>query len=128
LPYGKDTGRIEQFDFEEMPHAPVHQDYLWGNPAFICAVLLAQAFNEERWQMRPGTVLDVGGLPVHSYRENGELQVKPCAEVWLTVDAIEAILDQGLIPLASVKGRDDARLVRFQSLAGPLRPLAGRWS
>jgi type VI secretion system protein ImpC len=128
LPYGKDTDRTERFDFEEMPQTPVHEDYLWGNPAFACAVLLAQAFNEEGWQMRPGTALDVGGLPVHSYSENGELQVKPCAEVWLTVDAIEAILEQGLMPFASVKGGDAARLVRFQSLADPLRPLAGRWS
>lgn len=127
LPYGKETDRTEVVDFEEMPQTPVHEDYLWGNPAFACAVLLAQAFSEEGWQMRPGTVVEIDGLPVHCYKESGEMQAKPCAEVLLTEDAIEGILDQGLMPFASLKGRDAARLVRFQSIAYPLKALAGRW-
>jgi hypothetical protein len=32
------------------------------------------------------------------------------------------------MPLVSLKGRDAVRLVRFQSIAQPLRALAGRWS
>ncbi|MDT8274053.1 MAG: type VI secretion system contractile sheath large subunit, partial [Desulfomonilia bacterium] len=34
LPYGPDTEPIEGFDFEEMAGDPVHEHYLWGNPAF----------------------------------------------------------------------------------------------
>jgi hypothetical protein len=33
-----------------------------------------------------------------------------------------------LIPLVSFKNRDSVRLARFQSVATPLRPLAGRWA
>ena len=33
LPYGKNTVPLESFDFEEFPEPPVHEDYLWGNPA-----------------------------------------------------------------------------------------------
>ncbi|MEO8367783.1 MAG: type VI secretion system contractile sheath large subunit, partial [Candidatus Solibacter sp.] len=36
LPYGKKTVTTERFEFEEMPGAPAHGHYLWGNPAFAC--------------------------------------------------------------------------------------------
>ena len=128
LPYGKETDPAELFDFEEMPQPPVHEDYLWGNPAFACAALLAQAFSKEGWHMRPGTIREIDGLALHAYQENGESCVKPCAEVLLTEDAAEKILDQGMMPLASLKGRDAVRLIRFQSIADPPSALAGRWS
>ena len=128
LPYGKETDAAELFDFEEMPLPPVHEDYLWGNPAFACASLLAQAFSEEGWHMHPGTIREIHGLALHTYQENEESCVTSCAEVLLTEDAAEKILDQGLMPLASLKGRDAVRLIRFQSIADPPQALAGRWS
>src|SRR5215472_4926358 len=72
LPYGKETDPAELFDFEEMPQSTAHEDYLWGNPAFVCAALLAQAFSKEGWRMRPGTIRQIDGLPLHAYQENGE--------------------------------------------------------
>ena len=128
LPYGKETDPAELFGFEEMPQPPVHEDYLWGNPAFACAVLLAQAFNKDGWHMRPGAVREIGGLALHIYQENDESCAKPCAEVLLTEDAVEKILDQGLMPLVSLKGRDAVRLIRFQSITDPPRAHAGRWT
>lgn len=127
LPYGKETYPTEQFDFEEMPGGPVHQDYLWGNPAFACACLLGEAFSRYGWSLRPGQVRELDGLPTHVYVEAGEPVVKPCAEVLLTERAAEAILDRGPMPLVSVRGRDAARLFRFQSMADPAASLAGRW-
>ncbi len=128
LPYGKDTEPTEQFDFEEMSTPPAHEDYLWGNPAFACVLLLAEAFSEYGWELRPGVYREVGGLPLHIYKSDGESQVKPCAEVLLTELAAERILEKGLMPLVSLKGQDAVRLVRFESLADPLAPLSGRWS
>jgi type VI secretion system protein ImpC len=128
LPYGKKTDAIESFDFEEMPGTPVHEDYLWGNSAFACCLLLAQSFSEEEWEMRPGIISEIERLPLHVYDHDGESELKPCAEALLTEDAAEQMLENGLMPLASLKGRDAARLVRFQSIAAPLRPLAGRWA
>ncbi len=127
LPYGKQTSPLESFDFEEFPGAPVHEDYLWGNPAFVVALLLAQSFAESKWKMRPGSVSSLTGLPLHLYRHNGDSEVKPCAEVLLIDDAVDCILSAGLMPLVSFKARDEVRLARFQSIADPPHALAGRW-
>jgi len=128
LPYGHDTDAAETFDFQEMEQAPVHQNYLWGNPSLACACLLAQAFSTQGWDMKPGDEHDVDGLPLHVYELHGSPALKPCAEVLLNDRAVDAILDAGIMPLATLKDTDTARLVRFQSLASPLAPLAGRWN
>ena len=127
LPYGKKTDQVESFDFEEMPGAPGHREYLWGNPAFACVQLLAEAFANDGWEMRPGKYAQIDRLPVHVYQAGGEKHAKPCAEVLLTERDIEWILDQGYMALASIRGRDAVRLVRFQSIAKPPARLSGRW-
>jgi type VI secretion system protein ImpC len=128
LPYGAKTDSVESFAFEEMTPESGHEDYLWGNPAFAVALLLAQAFSEAGWDMRPGSHAEIDRLPLHVYEQEGESVLKPCAEALLTEDAAEQILDHGLMPLVSLKGQDVARLVRFQSIARPPRVLAGRWA
>ena len=127
LPYGAETSPLESFEFEEFSGLPSHNGYLWGNPAFAVGMLLGQSFNEAGWEMRPGNLSQVENLPLHTYRVDGDSQLKPCAEVLLTEEAVERILDQGLIPLVSYKGRDAVRVGRFQSIADPQSPLAGRW-
>lgn len=127
LPYGKETHPLESFAFEEMSGAPVHQHYLWGNPAFACAWLLGRAFSSEGWDLRPGAQREIKGLPLHVYVEDGEQQLKPCAEVLMTEREADELLEQGFMPLASLKNQDAALLVRFQSIADPAAPLAGRW-
>jgi len=128
LPYGRKTAPVESFDFEEMPDSPPHEDYLWGNPAFACVLLLAQSFSEDEWEMRPGSISEIDGLPLHVYEQGGESELKPCAEALMTENAANRMLENGLMPLASLKGRDAVRLARFQSIAEPLRGLAGPWS
>jgi len=128
LPYGKKTSPLESFDFEEFPELPVHEDYLWGNPAFAVALLLAQSFLDAGWEMRAGSATEVDKLPLHVYRRDAQPESKPCAEVLLTEDAAERIVEEGLIPMVSFKDGDLVRVVRFQSIAEPPRALAGRWS
>lgn len=128
LPYGRETSAADSFDFEEFPAGPTHSDYLWGNPAFAVALLLGRSFNESGWQMQLGSVSQLENLPLHAYRSiEGELQAKPCGEALLTEEAVERILDRGLIPLVSYKGRDSVQVGRFQSISEPVRPLRGRW-
>ena len=127
LPYGADTDPTERFEFEEMEASPEHNHYLWGNPALACAYLLAQAFSQDGWDLRPGIVQEIENLPLHVYREQGESRITPCAEVLLTEQAAEKILDKGLIPLLSFKNQDRIRLARFQSLTDPPSPLVGAW-
>ena len=127
LPYGKDTDPVDCFDFEEMSDNSVHGEYLWGNPAFICALLLAQAFSRDGWNLRPGSIQTVQDLPLHIYKEQGTSVAKPCAEAVLTERALEKMLALGVMPLLSYKNQDSARLARFQSVGDPLAQLKGRW-
>ena len=123
LPYGKDTGSIESFPFEEMPRSE-HGSYLWGNPAFFCAYLLGKSFLEQGWGMSR-LERRIDGLPMHVYREDGEPVAKPCAEILMTEKDATSLLDAGFMPVASLKHEPAAMIVRFQSIALPLAPLAG---
>ena len=127
LPYGRDASVTEAFEFEELPPDAPHEAYLWGNPAFACALLLGEAFNRAGWGLRPGMIQDIGSMPAHVYSEDGEGRLQPCAEVLLRDRAIERILGAGVMPLLSLPDSDKVRLGRFQSLAEPTTALAGRW-
>jgi len=127
LPYGKDTAPTESFAFEEMPGARAHEDYLWGNPAVACACLLGQTFQEYGWEMRPGLIRELTGLPLHAYAEGDEWTAKPCSEVQLSDEAYEAILQEGLTPLVWMKGADRILVPRLQSVSDPAYTLAGPW-
>ncbi len=126
LPYGKKTSPVESFEFEEMPESD-HAAYLWGNPAFACAYLLGKTFLHEGWDMRPGAIRQIGDLPLHVYQEDGEPTAKPCAETLMTEKQSGLLMEQGFMPLASLKGTDSILLVRFQSISDPAAALGGRW-
>ncbi|MHC5060823.1 MAG: type VI secretion system contractile sheath domain-containing protein [Planctomycetota bacterium] len=127
LPYGKETEPIDRFDFEEITSAVNHEEYLWGNPAAVCACLLAEAYRELGWSFTRGLGCELGQLPMHIYKSGGEKHITPCAEAFLTERAMQVLIDKGLMPLISIKGRDAVLLARFQSIAEPLAPLSGSW-
>jgi type VI secretion system protein ImpC len=127
LPYGKDTSPLESFDFEELPDRPAHEDYLWGNGALAAALLLGRSFTESGWQMSAGRAAEIDRLPLHFEMTGGESRAKPCAEALLTEETLGAMIEAGFMPLVSFKNRDSVRLARFQSIADPVRALAGRW-
>jgi type VI secretion system protein ImpC len=107
LPYGARTSAIDAFPFEEMPAAPVHANYLWGNPALAFLTLLTA-----------GGALNLEGLPLHAYQHEGEWQMTPCAEVWLTETQVLALIDLGLMPLVSFRDSDRVRLAGFRAING----------
>lgn len=113
LPYGKDTSPIDSFAFEEMP-LHEHTNYLWGNPAILCASLLSGA----------ATTRKVDGLPLHIYKDGLESIAKPCAEVMLSESEVEFLLENGVMPVASMRDQDAAVLMRLQSIADPPTALA----
>jgi type VI secretion system protein ImpC len=69
---------------------------------------------------------EIGGLPVHSFEADGDTEVKPCAEAWLTDRAADAILARGLMPVLSVRGSDSALLVSLRAISDPASPLKFR--
>ena len=127
LPYGKKTSAVETFEFEEMPESR-HTDYLWGNGAMVGACLLGYAFRKQGWEMRPGSFRQLTGLPLHVYTENGQTELKPCAEILMSETDAETLMESGFMPLASLKEQDAVLLVRFQSMADPPKALPGRWT
>jgi len=124
LPYGRDTQPIETFPFEEMPEAE-HSAYLWGSPVFVFAYLAGASFLKHGWNAGQRLERRIGGLPLHTYRTDMETVAQPCAEVLMTEREAERILEQGFMPLASLKETDAALIVRFQSIAQPATALAG---
>ncbi len=126
LPYGHDSDEIDSFDFEEL-EASEHESFLWVNPTLACGRLLAQSFTEYGWNMSPDSNTDIGELPAYSYQQDGEQKMMPCAELLLPERSAEAILKLGIMPIVSFRNRDMARLLRFQSIASPLRALSGPW-
>ncbi|MBK8535880.1 MAG: type VI secretion system contractile sheath large subunit [Candidatus Competibacteraceae bacterium] len=127
MPYGRKADPIEASAFEEMPMGRDPGAYLWGNPALVCARLIADAFAENGWEFSPGAVLDVEDLPMHIYEEAGERVMQPATEVLLGERAMSAILARGIMPLLGQRQRNAVRLARFQSLADPPVALAGAW-
>jgi type VI secretion system protein ImpC len=107
LPYGERTSAIQSFPFEEMPGAPVHAHFLWGNPALAFLALLTA-----------DGALNLEGLPVHTYEYEGEWHMSPCSEVWMTETQIPALIDLGMMPLVSFRDSDRARLAGFRAING----------
>lgn len=116
LPYGAENP-VDALSFEELEAgASPHESFLWGHPAFPCALVASTPV--ERGQLAPsqGTI---GQLPVHVIRGNAEADALPCAEVLLTPRVVTHLLALGLTPLASQRGGDAIRIARLQSIADP---------
>lgn len=129
LPYGKATDPVSAFSFEELDGPRQHEDFSWDNPVYALTRLAGEAFADDGWEMDTAGYLEVGPLPSYVFRdENGESKQLPCAEVMLTESAASALLARGIMPMLSYRNRDAARLLRWQSVAAPARPLAGVFS
>jgi type VI secretion system protein ImpC len=122
-PYGKGSDPIDAFPFEEMAGGAAHECFLWGNGAFVAAHVLVEQFCAEGWQMTFGGPGELDGLPVFKFAEGSETRVKPCAEAWLSERAGERIVERGVMPLLSVKGRGSVRLPGLPSVAQPVAAL-----
>jgi type VI secretion system protein ImpC len=127
-PYGAETDPIESFPFEEIATATDHEAYVWGNGALACALVLAGAFEQGGWDLKPESAAEIRGLPTHLVKDGLETRVTPPSEVVLAVRAAERLLEAGLVPVLSLKGSDSVRVARLQAIAKPLRALAGRWA
>jgi predicted component of type VI protein secretion system len=129
LPYGKNADPIDGFDFAEQTQPPSSERYLWGSAALAVAQLLAQSFQGAGgWDFQPGDEAVIDDLPVHVIKSDGESVQMPSAQAWLPESKIDALIKEGVIPVAPLQGRGEVRLPRFQSIASPAKALLGRWA
>lgn len=128
VPYGADSDPAESFEFEEFTDAVPHEDFVWANPSFICAVLLAQSYRAYGWDMGDALMRDLDRLPIYHYVDDGEKKMKPCAESLMTEAISEKLLENGLMPLISFKDSDRVRIASYRSAASPAASLGGRWN
>jgi pilus assembly protein FimV len=126
-PYGAKSEPIYEFDFEEFTEAEGLSGLLWANPVALVVILLAQTFRKTGPSMGLGQVMSLGGMPYHYVKDRyGDQVALPCTERNLTQARTQGVITRGLMPVVSVKGRDEVRLASFQSLAGAT--VLGPWS
>lgn len=119
-PYGKKAAPVKLFSFEEMSQPPQHEDYLWGNPAFLKAEQIARTFIKTGSEMQYAKAINTEDLPVHFYEDAGNPVVKPSAEIPLSETGASKMIAQGLIPLWSFKDGDMIHSSHFHSIADNL--------
>jgi type VI secretion system protein ImpC len=124
-PYGRRSEPLQGTAFEEFTGTPDHEDWLWGPGSLAVALLLGRAFMANGWSMTPGDEREIGDLPACTVLRDGELELQPCAEAFLSESALHALMDAGLTPLASHRHRNALTAVRIQSIAQPAQALAG---
>ena len=125
LPYGKGGDAIEAFKFEELAATPDHEQFLWGNGALACALLIGRAFSAEGWDLEPGDERQIGDLPAFTCLVDGAPELQACAEHYLGEQGGNALLSAGLMPVMSHRHANAVTVMRFQSVAAPAAGLAG---
>jgi predicted component of type VI protein secretion system len=124
LPYGRASDRVESFGFEEFVGPPAHEEFLWGSPSLALAILIGRSFTSRGWDLEPGDEREIGDLPAYTFVRDGEREMQPAAERFLTESQIQSMLQAGLIPIASRRDSHAVVAIRFQSIADPPAPLA----
>ena len=126
MPYGPKTDAIETYRFDEMPGEPVYAGYLWGNGAIAVALVVGEGFLENGWQFEPGH--DVEGLPCHMAMVDGDREMTPCAQGWLSDRQADILHQLGLTPLLSVRHAAAVKIAGIHSIAKGGKPLAAAWN
>src|ERR1035437_2134229 len=123
LPYGRDTRRVDAFNYEEAVDGATHKKYLWGNAAYAMASRLTQAFAQYEFCTAirgPEGGGKVEGLPVHNFRTwEGDIAMKCPVEVQIPDRREKELGDQGFIPLVHCKDTDYAAFFSVQSCQKP---------
>lgn len=118
-PYGKDTRKVEEFDFEEVPvdsrgkaKKVPHEHFCWMNAAYVLGTKLTEAFAETGWCTRIRGAENGGkveGLPLFTFQtDEGDIDQKCPTEIGIA-DRREAELSKlGFLSLNHYKDTDYA--------------------
>ncbi|MEO6338783.1 MAG: type VI secretion system contractile sheath large subunit [Caulobacteraceae bacterium] len=129
-PYGKETKRIEEFDYEEAPFDAQgnpknmkHDDYCWMNAAYAMAARMTDAFFESgfctaiRGAEGGGKVEN---LPNHLFMsDDGDMSEQCPTEIAITSRREKELSDLGFLPLCHYKNTDYAVFFGAQTTQKP---------
>ncbi len=125
-PYSSSHYRIESFKFDELPPAISRNHLPWAPGAFAVAAVLATAYNQSGWQFQLGDFTDISGLPIALFEHNGQKEMIPTGECFLSETMFNQLCDAGLTPITGLKNSDTLKI-------GPIiglherSPLLGPW-
>ncbi|OAT34375.1 ImpC family protein [Buttiauxella brennerae ATCC 51605] len=120
-PYAPDENPVKSFNYRENVSRS-HDDYLWGNTAFLLAANMAESFMLSRWCpniVGPQSGGAVKDLPVHLYESMGQLQAKIPTEILITDRREYELAEEGFISLTMRKGSDNAAFFSANSVQKP---------
>lgn len=127
MPYGKKTDPIDSFAFEEFTRQSGLSGMLWGNPAVLTALCVAESWKRGGKGMKLGSIATVDDMPVFVYTDpDGDQIALPCTERHYSERLAAQVASTKVNPVVSMRGRPEVRVGGFRSLAGP--DIAGRWA
>ncbi len=112
LPYGPETVAAEGFDYLEDVDGTNAKKYLWGNPAFILAQRITNAYSLHGWLAAIRGVEGGGlveGLPAHTFKTAaGDVKLTCPTQVSITDRREKELNDLGFMAILHCKGSDKA--------------------
>ena len=124
LPYGENTVPTEGIKFEEDVKGADTSKFLWGNPAYVMAERITNAFAMYGWVAAIRGV-EGGGivedLPAYTFKTtDGDIALKCPTEIAITDRREKELSDLGFISLCHCKGTDYAAFFGAQTIQKPL--------
>lgn len=121
LPYDPEANPVKTFKYEEKV-TDAHSKYLWGNTAFTFATKLTDSFAKYRWCpniIGPQSGGAVEDLPLHQYKETGEIVTKIPTECQISERREFELSEEGFMALTMRKGSDNAAFFSANSAQKP---------
>jgi type VI secretion system protein ImpC len=122
-PYDPLDNPVRSFNYAEDTVSD-HENYLWGNTAFLMATRITESFAKFRWSpniIGPQSGGAVYDLPVHVYEALGQIEAKIPTEVLVTDRREFELAEMGFIALTMRKGSDNAAFFSANSIQKPKR-------
>lgn len=119
--YHPQENPVQSFTYDE-DIAGRHDNYLWGNSAFLLASCINDSFARYRWCpniIGPQSGGAVEDLPVHLYESLGQLQAKIPTEVLISDRKEFELAEEGFIALTMRKDSDNAAFFSANSVQKP---------
>ncbi|MDN3524968.1 type VI secretion system contractile sheath large subunit [Halomonas sabkhae] len=120
-PYDPEENPAKSFHYRESV-SDSHDNYLWGNTAYLLAERLNDSFAKYRWCpniIGPQSGGAVENLPTHTFESLGQLQNKIPTEVLITDRREFEMAEEGFISLTMRKGSDNAAFFSANSVQKP---------